>query len=57
MNIVMVHPEHGAKVATNKEEYKNDIKAGWTEHEPSEAKPAKVEKPKRKRRTTRAKGE
>lgn len=32
MNIVLVHPIHGAKVATNQVELEQDVKNGWTEY-------------------------
>jgi hypothetical protein len=34
MNITLVHPEFGAKVATNQEELNNDVKNGWSEYNP-----------------------
>ena len=34
MNIVLVHPEFGAKVATNEAEIVNDEKNGWTRYNP-----------------------
>lgn len=30
MNIVLVHPIHGAKVAINEQEFEEDVKNGWT---------------------------
>ena len=52
MNIVLVHPEFGAKVATNKAEIVNDEKNGWTRYNPDtpvEVAPEPVvEAPKRK---------
>ena len=52
MNIVLVHPEFGAKVATNEAEIEMDEKNGWTRYNPDT--PVKVapepvvEAPKRK---------
>ena len=34
MNVVLVHPIHGAKVAINATEIENDEIAGWTRYEP-----------------------
>jgi len=34
MNITLVHPEFGAKVATNQEELNHDVKNGWSEYNP-----------------------
>ena len=34
MNVVLVHPIHGAKVAINATEIENDELAGWTRSEP-----------------------
>ena len=34
MNVVLVHPVHGAKVAINATEIENDELAGWTRYEP-----------------------
>ena len=56
MNVVLVHPIHGAKVAINKLEMEQDVKNGWTEYnsatpveKPTEAAPEPVtEAPKRK---------
>ena len=52
MNIVLVHPEFGAKVATNEAEIVNDEKNGWTRYNPDtpvEVAPEPVvEAPKRK---------
>jgi len=49
MNIVMVHPIHGAKVAINETEIQQDEKNGWVRYNPDT--PAEVapesEKPKR----------
>lgn len=35
MNVVLVHPVHGAKVATNELEMQADVKNGWSEYNPS----------------------
>jgi hypothetical protein len=52
MNVVLVHPEFGAKVATNKVELEMDEKNGWTRYNPDtpvEVAPEPVvEAPKRK---------
>jgi hypothetical protein len=34
MNITLVHPEFGAKIATNEVEIENDEKNGWTRYNP-----------------------
>jgi hypothetical protein len=34
MNVVLVHPEFGAKVATNETELEMDEKNGWTRYNP-----------------------
>ena len=34
MNVVLVHPIHGAKVAIDAKEIENDELAGWTRYEP-----------------------
>jgi hypothetical protein len=34
MNITLVHPIHGAKVAINETEVANDEKNGWTRYNP-----------------------
>jgi hypothetical protein len=34
MNIVLVHPIHGAKVAINQQEMEMDVKNGWSEYNP-----------------------
>ena len=34
MNVVLVHPIHGAKVAIDATEIENDELAGWTRYEP-----------------------
>ena len=34
MNVLLVHPIHGAKVAINATEIENDELAGWTRYEP-----------------------
>lgn len=47
MNVVLVHPIHGAKVAINELEMEMDVKNGWTEYNPDtpvEAAP-KADKP------------
>lgn len=41
MNVVLVHPIHGAKVAINELEMEQDVKNGWTEYNPD----TPVEKP------------
>jgi hypothetical protein len=41
MNVVLVHPIHGAKVATNETEMEQDVKNGWSEYNPD----TPVEKP------------
>jgi hypothetical protein len=52
MNVVLVHPEFGAKVATNQVELEMDEKNGWTRYNPDtpvEVAPEPVvEAPKRK---------
>jgi hypothetical protein len=52
MNIVLVHPEFGAKIATNDAEVEMDEKNGWTRYNPDtpvEVAPEPVvEAPKRK---------
>ena len=52
MNIVLVHPEFGAKVAIDQTEIDNDEKNGWTRYNPDtpvEVAPEPVvEAPKRK---------
>ena len=52
MNVVLVHPIHGAKVAINELEMEQDVKNGWTEYNPDtpvEVVPEAVaEAPKRK---------
>ena len=52
MNVVLVHPIHGAKVAINELEMEQDVKNGWTEYNPDtpvEVAPEPVtEAPKRK---------
>lgn len=35
MNVTLVHPIHGAKVAINQEELDNDVKNGWSEYNPA----------------------
>lgn len=34
MNVVLIHPIHGAKVAIDATEIENDELAGWTRYEP-----------------------
>lgn len=34
MNVVLVHPIHGAKVAINELEMEQDLKNGWSEYTP-----------------------
>ena len=34
MNVVLIHPIHGAKVAIDATEIENDEIAGWTRYEP-----------------------
>lgn len=34
MNVVLVHPTHGAKVAINELEMEQDFKNGWTRYNP-----------------------
>jgi hypothetical protein len=52
MNITLVHPTHGAKVAINEVEMAEDEKNGWTQYNPAtpvEVAPEPVvEAPKRK---------
>jgi len=52
MNVVLVHPEFGAKVATNEVELEMDEKNGWTRYNPDTpvevASEPVVEAPKRK---------
>lgn len=52
MNVILVHPIHGAKVAINELEMEQDVKNGWTEYNPTtpvEVAPEPVaEAPKRK---------
>ena len=53
MNVTLVHPEFGAKVATNEAEIVNDEKNGWTRYNPDtpvEAAPI-AEKPVRNKLT------
>lgn len=45
MNVVMVHPIHGAKVAINDQEIEMDEKNGWSRYNADTPTP---EKPKRK---------
>lgn len=52
MNVVLVHPIHGAKVAINELEMEQDVKNGWSEYNPATpvevAPDPVVEAPKRK---------
>ena len=52
MNVVLVHPEHGAKIATHDDEISHDEKLGWKRYNPDtpvEVAPEPVvEAPKRK---------
>lgn len=54
-NVVLVHPVHGAKVATNEVEIQMDEKLGWTRYNPdtpAEVAPEPVvEAPKRNKLT------
>lgn len=34
MNVVLVHPVHGAKIAINELEMEQDVKNGWTRYNP-----------------------
>ncbi len=47
MNVVLIHPDHGAKVATLDAELVEDLKKGWTRFEPKAE--VVVEKPVLKR--------
>lgn len=46
MNIVLVHPIHGAKVATLQAELEQDVKNGWTEYN-AETPPAATRRPRK----------
>ena len=56
MNVVLIHPIHGAKIAIHQQEMETDVKNGWTVYnpatpaeQPSAVEPEpEVEKPKRK---------
>ena len=53
MNVVMVHPDHGAKIAMSDLEIEQDEKNGWTRYNrstPAETVAAPEEKPKRRSR-------
>lgn len=53
MNVTLIHPEFGAKVATNETEIENDERNGWTRYNadtPVEAAP-KADKPVRNKLT------
>jgi len=58
MNVTLVHPLHGAKVATMELEAEMDERNGWTRYnpdttsEPEEAAPVNVLEVKRRRKTT-----
>ena len=58
MNVTLVHPVHGAKVATMELEVEMDERNGWTRYnpdttsEPEEAAPVNVLEVKRRRKTT-----
>jgi hypothetical protein len=58
MNVTLVHPIHGAKVATMELEAEMDERNGWTRYnpdttsEPEEAAPVNVLEVKRRRKTT-----
>jgi hypothetical protein len=58
MNVTLVHPIHGAKVATMELEAEMDEQNGWTRYnpdttsEPEEAAPVNVLEVKRRRKTT-----
>jgi hypothetical protein len=58
MNITLVHPIHGAKIATMELEAEADEQNGWTRYnpdttsEPEEAAPVNVLEVKRRRKTT-----
>jgi hypothetical protein len=57
MNITLVHPIHGAKIATMELEAEADEKNGWTRYNPDtlsepEAAPVNVLEVKRRRKTT-----
>jgi hypothetical protein len=58
MNVTLVHPIHGAKVATMELEAEMDERNGWTRYnpdtpsEPDEAAPVNVLEVKRRRKTT-----
>lgn len=38
MNVVLVHKDHGAKVAINEQEIEQDMKNGWTRYNEPEQK-------------------
>jgi hypothetical protein len=57
MNITLVHPVHGAKIATMELEAETDEKNGWTRYNPDtlsepEAAPVNVLEVKRRRKVT-----
>ena len=47
MNIVLVHPQHGAKIAMSETEIEQDEKLGWSRYTPASA-PEVEDKPKRR---------
>jgi hypothetical protein len=53
MNVVMVHPQHGAKIAINEIEIQQDEKNGWTRYNPDtpaeQVAAPEVERPRRGR--------
>ena len=57
MNIIMIHPVHGAKIAPMELEAETDEKNGWTRYNPDtssepEAAPVNVLEVKRRRKVT-----
>jgi hypothetical protein len=42
MNVVIVHEQHGAKVAVNEVELQNDLKNGWVKYNADESPQEKV---------------
>ena len=58
MNLTLIHPLHGAKVATMELEAERDERNGWTRYNPDtpseteEAAPVNVLEVKRRRKTT-----
>lgn len=53
MNVVLVHPVYGAKIAINQDELEADVKNGWTEYNPNDAAEVVIETEKVKRKYTR----